>query len=53
MRFLKSIQQDAKLFLYIYLLLMLFRRISCDLRWAAGERRSGGYFDRALVGGAD
>lgn len=25
MRFLKSIQQDAKLFLYIYLLLMLFR----------------------------
>ena len=25
MRFLKSLQQDAKLFLYIYLLLMLFR----------------------------
>ena len=28
-------------------------RISCDLRGAAGERWSGGYFDRALVGGAD
>lgn len=28
-------------------------RISCDLRGADGERRGGGYFDRALVGGAD
>ena len=27
--------------------------ISCDLCGAAGERRSGGYFDCALVGGAD
>lgn len=54
MRFLKSIQQDAKLFLYIYLLLMLFR--IAFLAIYAGQMGSagvGGYFDRALVGCAD
>lgn len=54
MRFLKSIQQDAKLFLYIYLLLMLFR--IAFLAIYAGQMGSAGVgdiFDRALVGGAD
>lgn len=54
MRFLKSLQQDAKLFsLYLSSSHAFPHRISCDLRGAAGERRGRGYFDRALVGSAD
>lgn len=54
MRFLKSIQQDAKLFLYIYLLLMLFR--IAFLVIYAGQMGSAGASDilTALwLGGAD
>lgn len=43
MRFLKSIQQDAKLFLYIYLLLMLFR--IAFLAIYAGQMGSAGVGD--------
>ena len=43
MRFLKSLQQDAKLFLYIYLLLMLFR--IAFLAIYAGQMGSAGVGD--------
>ena len=43
MRFLKSIQQDAKLFLYIYLLLMLFRIVFLAIY--AGQMGSAGVGD--------
>lgn len=43
MRFLKSIQQDAKLFLYIYLLLMLFRIVFLAIY--AGQLGSAGVGD--------